>query len=130
MWGGCVSDKFLTQQSGFLKLIDPGNTILADRGFDISDDIGLHGAKLIMPAFTRGKMQLSQQEVEVSQRIARIRIHVERVIGEMKNKYTILQGTIPVNCLKHKADMESANVDKILIACAALTNLSPSVVPS
>jgi len=34
-----------------------------------------------MPAFTRGKMQLSLQEVEVSQRIVRVRIHVERVIG-------------------------------------------------
>ena len=67
-----------------MKLIDPGDTTLVDKGFDISDDVGLHGAKLIMPAFTRDKMQLSQQEVEVSQRIARVRIHVERVIGEMK----------------------------------------------
>ena len=130
VWGGRVSDKFLTQQSGFLKLIDPGDTILADRGFDIGDDIGLHGARLIMPAFTKGKMQLSQQEVEISQRVARVRIHVERVIGELKNKYTILQGTIAVNCLKHRADDELSNVDKILITCAALTNLSPSVVPT
>ena len=112
------------------EIIDPGDTILADGGFDIGDDVGLHGARLIMPAFTKGKMQLSQQEVEVSQRIARVCIHVERVIGEMKNKYTILQGTIPVNCLKYKADTELANVDKILITCAALTNLSPSVVPT
>jgi len=83
-----------------------------------------------MPAFTKGKMQLSQQEVEISQRVARVRIHVERVIGELKNKYTILQGTIAVNCLKHRADDELSNVDKILITCAALTNLSPSVVPT
>ena len=130
VWGGRVSDKFLTQQSGFLKLIDPGDTILADRGFDIGDEVGLHGARLITPVFTKGKMQLSQQEVEVSQRIVRVCIHVKRVRGEMKNKYTILQGTISVNCLKHKADIELANVDKILITCAALTNLPPSVVPT
>ena len=60
-----------------MKLIDPGDTMIADRGFDISDDVGLHGAKLIMPALKRDKMQLSQQEVEVLQRIARVRIHVE-----------------------------------------------------
>ena len=88
--GGCISDKFLSQQSGFLKLIDPCD---ADREFDIIDEVGLHGAKLIMPAFTTGEIQLSQQEVEVSQRIARVQIHVRRVIEEMKNKYTILQGS-------------------------------------
>ena len=51
----------------------------------------------------------------------------------MKNKYTILQGTLLVSLVKHK-DKDShsklANVDKILIACTALTNLCPSVVPS
>ena len=62
--GGRVSDKHLTQQSGFLQLLEPGDTVLADRGFDISDDIGVHGGKLAIPAFTRGKSQLTQKEVE------------------------------------------------------------------
>ena len=66
------------------KLLDPGDIVLADRGFDIGDDVGLHGAKLVMPAFTKGKMRLLQQEVEISQRIARVQIHVERVIGEIE----------------------------------------------
>ena len=133
LWGGRVSDKYLTHQSGFLRLLEPGDTVLADRGFDIADDIGLHGGDLAIPAFTRGKSQLTQREVEFSQRLARVRIHVERVIGLMKNKYTILQGTLPVSLVKHKdkdSHSELANVDKILIACAALTNLCPSVVPS
>ena len=72
--------------------------MLADRGFDISDDVGLHGSKLAIPVFTRGKSQLNQKEVEFSQRLARVRIHVKRVIGLMKNKYTVLQGTLPI-CL-------------------------------
>ena len=97
-WGGRVSDKYLTQQSVFLQLLEQGDTVLADRGFDISDDIGLHGGKLAIPVFTRGKSQLNQKEVEFSQRLARVRIHVERVIGLMKNKYTLLQGTLPI-CL-------------------------------
>ena len=39
--------------SGFLKLLDFGDVVLADRGFDIGDDIALHGARLEITAFTR-----------------------------------------------------------------------------
>jgi len=38
--------------------------VLVDRGFDISDDLAVHGATLVIPLFTRGKDQLSQREVE------------------------------------------------------------------
>lgn len=84
-WGGRVSDKILTQESGFLSLLEPGDVILADRGFTIHEDFIAYGAKLIIPAFTRGKGQLSQREVETSQQLSRVRIHVERVIGLMKD---------------------------------------------
>ena len=39
-WGGRTSDKHLTEQSGFLDYILPGDIILADRGFDISASVG------------------------------------------------------------------------------------------
>ena len=123
-----MSDKIITQCSGFLELLEQGDIILADRGFTISDDIALFGAKLKIPAFTRGKTQLMQKEVETSQQLSRVRIHVERVIGLMKNKFTILKGPIPVQLLKHSNDKVIANIDKILTVCAALTNLSNTVV--
>ena len=130
IWGGRVSDKVITQKSGFLDLIDPGDTILADRGFTISEDVQLHGGKLEIPSFTRGKSQLSQKEVEFSQKLARVRIYVERVICLLKNKYTILQGILPITIIRHKNDTEEfSNLDKILVTCAALTNLSPCIVP-
>lgn len=69
------------------------------------------------------------QEVEYSKRLSKVRIHIERVIGEMKNRFTILQGTLPINLVKHKGDLKFANIDKVLTVCAALVNLSPSVVP-
>lgn len=131
LWGGRASDKCITKQSGFLDLVEPGDTIMADRGFNISEDLRLHGATLQIPSFTRGKSQLSQKEVEFSQRLARVRIHVERVIGLLKNKYTILQGILPVSIISHKNDSQDlSNIDKILLTCAALTNLSPCIVPT
>ena len=57
-----------------------------------------------------------------------MRVHVERVIGALKNKYTILKGPIPTPMVKHADDTEVANIDKILTVCVALTNLCPSVV--
>ena len=80
-WGGRVSDKVITQQC---KHIDPGDIILADHGFNVHDDIAIRGGKLEIPAFTKGKKQLSREEVEKSQQISRVRIHVEWVIGQLR----------------------------------------------
>ena len=86
------------------------------------------GVKLIIPAFTRGKRQLSQEE---TRQIAKRRIHVERVIGNLRKKYKILSMTIPINLIKaaHDEPNSLCTIDKILIVTAALTNnLCPSVV--
>ena len=73
-------------------MVEHGDTVLADRGFTITDDIALRGAKLVIPSFfTKGKTQLSQKEVETSKQLSQVRIHVERIIGLLKNKYTILR---------------------------------------
>ena len=50
-WGGRVSDKHLTEESGLLEKLVPGDVILADRGFDIADSVGLHCATIKIPAF-------------------------------------------------------------------------------
>ena len=41
-WGGRCSDKTLTESCGILKYLLPGDTILADHGFDIKDTVGLY----------------------------------------------------------------------------------------
>ena len=62
-------------------------------------------------------------EVKYSRRVPKVRIHVEHVIGLLKNRYTILRNTIPVSLLKYENDVHFANIDKILTTCAAVTNL-------
>ena len=113
-WGGRVSDKYLTEHCGILNNLLPGDVVLADRGFDISDSVGILQAKLHIPAFTRGKSQLSALEVEETRSIANVRIHVERVIGLVRQKYTILQGTLPINLMTKRVDEDSPLVDKIV----------------
>ena len=41
--------KLLTRKSGFLQLLEYGDVVLADRGFGVSDDVRIHGAKLEYP---------------------------------------------------------------------------------
>ena len=129
-WGGRVSDKYLTDHSGILKKLLPGDVVLADRGFDIAESVGMMQAKLHIPAFTRGKQQLTALEVEDTRSIANVRIHVERVIGSIRQKYSILQSTLPINFVTKRADEDVPLIDRMVRVCCALNNLCDSVVPS
>lgn len=80
-WGGRTSDKYLTEDFGFLDKLLPEDIVVADRGFTITESVGLQQAKLLIPAFTKGKSQLDPVDVEKTRGIASVRIHVERVIG-------------------------------------------------
>ena len=123
-----MSDKHLTENCNLLAHLIPGDTILADRGFDISDSVGLYCATLSIPAFTKGKKQLTGIEVEQTRQIANVRIHVERVIGAIHQKYTFLSATQPIEYVTAK-QQECTLLDKIVCVCCALINICDSVVP-
>ncbi|XP_057310068.1 uncharacterized protein LOC130648066 [Hydractinia symbiolongicarpus] len=118
-WGGRASDKTITINSGFLDLVTHGDCVLADRGFLVEEELATRGAVLRIPAFTRGKKQLTARDVDISRQIAHVRIHVERVIGRLK-KFKILSSIIPIT----QVDL----TDEIMISVCGLVNLNPSVV--
>ena len=127
-WGGRVSDKYLTENCGLLSYLQPGDVILADRGFTVQDSVGLYCAEVKVPPFTRGKKQLSRSDVDTARQLSRVRIHVERVIGVIRQKYTILESTLPINMIMCAKETQTSVIDKIVIVCAALCNLCDSVV--
>ena len=55
--------------------------MLADRGFDIGEDVARIQASLKIPAFTKGCTQLNPRDIEETRQLASVRIHIERVIG-------------------------------------------------
>ena len=50
-WGGRVIDRYLTNNSGILNYLLPGNVVLADQGFDSGDSVGMMQTRLHIPAF-------------------------------------------------------------------------------
>ena len=54
-WGGRVSDKYLTENCGILDKLQPGDQVLADRGFKVEESFGVYCAKIVTPLYTKGK---------------------------------------------------------------------------
>ena len=63
LFRGSMSDKELTRRSGLLDLLEPGDSIMTDHGFEIEEDLLLTVVRLNIPPFLRGKEQLSSNEL-------------------------------------------------------------------
>ncbi len=112
LYAGNTSDQQMTRDCGILNLLEPGDEIMADRGFAIEGDLP-SGVSLNIPPFLRNDQpQLSQQEEVPTRRIAKHRIHVERAIQRIKS-FRILHQTLPLSM--------AADVNKIWIICSYLT---------
>ena len=122
-WGGRVSDKHLTKECGILHRLLPGDVVLADRGFDISEEVAMIQASLHIPAFTKGVSQLLPTEIERTRKIANLCIHVESIIGATRQRYSILSSTLPIQYMTAKNPEDIPNVYKIVRVCSALDNV-------
>ena len=127
-WGGRTTDRHITEESGFLNKIVPGDLVLADRGFDITDSVEMMCAEVKIPDFTKGKKQMSARSIKNTRGIASLRIHVEPVIGLVRNKYPFLSTTIPISMLILMKGGEMMPLDKVVHVCCALANLNPPTV--
>mgnify|MGYP002259926937 FL=1 len=106
---------------------------MADRGLTITESVGLGQGNLSIPAFTKGKEQLDQLDVERSRGIASVRIHVERMIGLLQRKYIILEGLLPTHFLSCNPtgppESQVPIIGHILRVFSAIVNFCPSIVP-
>jgi len=103
-YSGKCSDRYITQNSGFLDYLRAGDQVMGDRGFTIRDLLEEQRMNLIIPAFTCKGSQLTN-EVTHTRRIAHACIHVEWAIRHLK-VFKILSQTVPINLVP--------KIDKIL----------------
>ena len=83
LYTGRTSDKNATRNSQLYGLLEKGDSVMADRGFDIESDLP-EGVGLNIPPFMRGNEHLSLGEEIETRQIASVRIHVERAISRIK----------------------------------------------
>ena len=118
LFTGCISDKELVRQSGFLDVLEEGDVIMADKGFNIQDLLAIHSVRLIAPPIMT-KSTVSARASTATRRVANARVHVERIIRKLKCFY-ILRGVIPLTFKSY--------ITSIVRVCAAIVNLQPSLI--
>ena len=85
LYAGRSSDKQITNDCGILDLLEKGDSVMADKGFEIADDLPQGVILLTFLHFLEGKYHLSIEEETETRRIASVRIHVERAIARIKS---------------------------------------------
>ncbi|XP_065650924.1 uncharacterized protein LOC136079134 [Hydra vulgaris] len=118
-YGGRASDKFITSDSGFYNLLERGDEVMADRGFQIREELLFCYCSLSVPPGARVKSQMTATECKKTTDVANLRIHIERAINRIKT-FRSLKNVLPISMLHH--------MDDIILSCAALCNLKPALI--
>ena len=110
----------MTKDCGMLTLLESGDDIIADRDFDIADDMPA-GVGLNIPPFLNGASQLSLNAENETQKIAALRVHVERAVQRIKC-FRIIKNVFPLKM--------SSDLNKIWVICSYLTLFFPPLINS
>ena len=96
LYTGCMSDVEVTKLSGLIDLLEEGDSIMADKGFVLNKVLENTSISINTPPFLSSQGQFSKQEVEQTQIIAKLRIHIERHIRRVK-EFHLFDGVIPLS---------------------------------
>ena len=117
--GGNMSDKEMVMNTGILDKFQIGDQCMTDKGFRIEGELLERGVQLIIPPFVRKGRPFTNLENQNNKQIAHSRIHVERVIGRVRD-YGYMHSVTPIKQL----DLVTPAVK----VCCELTNLKNSLV--
>ena len=119
-YGGSATDRQICERSNLTTMCQPGDSIMADKGFNVQDLFESAMITINIPTFFHKKNRMSGATVLKDRKIASKRVHVERIIGLAKT-YKIIQQ--PMN------NTESALATQIVTVCFRLCAWRLSIVP-
>ncbi|KAK3913087.1 Putative transposase for insertion sequence element IS112 [Frankliniella fusca] len=94
---GNKSDKEILNESGMMKYLQKGDSVMADRGFNVRSELADIGVNLIKPSnFKKSKQFLKPSEEVLTKDTASARIFVEHAIKSIKD-WRLLRNIIPMS---------------------------------
>lgn len=119
VYGGSTSDRQIVERCNLTSICDPGDSIMADKGFNVQDLFAPMDVAINMPAFFKKKNRLSGKVVLRDRKLSSKRVHIERIIGLGKT-YKIL--CCPMTSTEAKLSSE------IVFDCYMLCNFRTCIV--
>jgi hypothetical protein len=117
-FGGSISDRQIVVKSDFLDYIEPGDLVLADRGFTVDDLVREKGGTLVIPPFLNQRPSFRLEEVQRTKVIAKARIHIERFNERFKN-FKMLDPPIP--------QYHMPMISQLVYICCCFANFSTTL---
>ncbi|XP_045475690.1 uncharacterized protein LOC123681358 [Harmonia axyridis] len=113
LYPGRTSEMEIILNSGLLEKLEPGDSVMADKGFTISKELADIDVDLNIPPFSYGNNQQFTDADETLTRDISVRVHVERIIRNVKLN-RILCCSIP--------NTMADQLNQIWVVCCHLTN--------
>ena len=110
LYPGSTSDVAIVDHCKVLDELEPGDLILADKGFTIHNLLK-QGDHLNIPPFLSSKTHFTKEEAQMCLKIARARIHIERANERLKNFF-----------LRHVSTSYRSISTEIFQVCCCLIN--------
>ncbi|XP_034245924.1 uncharacterized protein LOC117647990 [Thrips palmi] len=114
---GSMSDKVATLKSNLQDLLDEGDCIMVDKGFELQSDMAKIGCKILRPPFKERGRFFTKEELDLTQAIAAARIYVEHAMADIKDN-RIFRGDIPLTLIPI--------LSKLVFSAAFMRNFSPT----
>lgn len=119
-YGGSTSDRQIVERSNLGRLCEPGDSIMADKGFNVQDLMALHDVHVNIPTFLKKTNRFHPKALSRDRKIASKRVHIERHIGLAKTFKILKQPMTPC---------ETALASDIIFVCFMLCNFRSCIVP-
>ncbi|XP_069117620.1 uncharacterized protein [Argopecten irradians] len=119
-YGGCTSDRQIVERCRLVNICDPGDSVMADKGFNVQDLFARMDVTVNIPTFFKKRNRINSKTLLRDRRISSKRVHIERVIGLGKT-FKIL--TNPLNSTETKLSSH------ITFCCYMLCNFKTCIIP-